>query len=583
MKKILYLSIILLICFNNVNAYFYAEHKFLGEHAFNQFVQYMDDNVYHDRARLDSNLKNVLGMEWDSVQKVYYYPLLSNSTNRVTYGVLNGLAGDHEENPLLMEEMLIFKYSYLNRIVSLHDEYLDKFVPTAPDADLAGHDFRYALFAVQDFSHFQNYGFPLEYHLKEFDKSHIKDILSPKKIDYVFGELQKTNSVDKYITLHAAAIHIAETAGSMMKSERKEALRLLYYAFLYNGFADHFLEDNFASGHNVVNRGVFSSIINNKSLHDFYNEEGVSCVNMNGETWFQYGDGQLNYTNREWITKDNLSDIYYKEIPENTQRIVDAVFYSILEIWEGFKRGQEANFVSIIDRIPDNKDSLDYFFIDEFKPIKMIPIPFNSNLDRYNIPTEDKTELKKQNQLLPHRSYIRSRIANSLLFSWGTSTSSFEGVDFVPVYEARFNYGIGLYQYNYNMMNTKSGVVDHWLTSTLSYTFSPSRGSKGLPYKDLQWGGNYVADWWVSDTRFIGFYTYMEGGIAWYDGTTRLAISPAVGIQLGSLLGLKLYEWPAWTRIPVQLLLPLKVRAGADYVARMKPNYSFFLEIDILF
>ena len=64
---------------------------------------------------------------------------------------------------------------------------------------------------------------------------------------------------------------------------------------------------------------------------------------------------------------------------------------------------------------------------------------------------------------------------------------------------------------------------------------------------------------------------------------TAFVFTPQAGVQLGSLLKINYYSMPAWARIPAQLLLPLKFRAGTIVAAGRRPTPFSGLEIDLLF
>ena len=87
----------------------------------------------------------------------------------------------------------------------------------------------------------------------------------------------------------------------MCKGDTQMASNLMFYATMYEAFAEHFLQDSFASGHQMVRRGFSASAVsNNKSLHDFYNTIPVQTANLKGETWSAYGDKRLNQNRMEY-------------------------------------------------------------------------------------------------------------------------------------------------------------------------------------------------------------------------------------------------------------------------------------------
>ena len=90
-------------------------------------------------------------------------------------------------------------------------------------------------------------------------------------------------------------------------------------------------------------------------------------------------------------------------------------------------------------------------------------------------------------------------------------------------------------------------------------------------------------DYWVSNERFAGLFVYSEIGMDRRANKSAFAFTPQAGVQLGSLLKLNYYSMPVWARVPAQLLLPLKFRAGTIVAAGRRPTTFSGLEIDLLF
>jgi hypothetical protein len=59
-----------------------------------------------------------------------------------------------------------------------------------------------------------------------------------------------------------------------------------------NAFADHYLQDSYASGHMGFNRRA-SSAAAAKVFHDYWNRRGRVVSNRAGARWLAYGDGRL--------------------------------------------------------------------------------------------------------------------------------------------------------------------------------------------------------------------------------------------------------------------------------------------------
>ncbi len=583
----------------------YNEHKELGEAAFSKIIKRLIESGYfNNQPEALVFLENYLQMKYDSQSKNYYFFNLSHEDNIITYGTLNGLAGDHTDNPLDMNEFLQYRSSVLNRIVKLQSEYSSKYETGAANMDVLSKDFKYLLLALTDLSHFHNYGTPLQKQIGEFNKKLILKLERPYSVDTVMSELKSTNSINKYISLHTFAIYLAEKAGAILNKDAEKSKEFMYYALIFNSFADHFLEDIFPSGHMVVNRSLLSGVINNRALHDFYNAEGVNVANLRGETWKQYGDGTLNSRFSSWKTKTSYSDITYSQYSEDTERIIDAVSESIADIFSAFKSSSaDSNYKMIFNRIPDDEEKVSDFFLSEYKSLTYIPIPFNTDVSGYNLPQENITEIKQNTQYLPHWSFIRSRVANSITLGLSTVSGEFS----LHEYELRLSFGSAFYSYNYNFDRTKAWTLDYWFGTTISFSllkgFASANGADLDVWAHILKGGlSYNYDIWVSESRFLGIYGYIEAGwfrthsFPWISindmgqyvkgeipGENHFLFSPSIGLQLGSLIGIKYYEWPIWLRVPIQWLLPLKFRYSAKIMAGSAPEYQWIFELDLVF
>jgi hypothetical protein len=274
-------------------AFVYGEHLIMGNTALLRFYTMQIDRS--DRVREMSPFR------FDTSSKSYIFPTLSIFDQPVGYGTINALSGDHSWNPLQLEKDLVTTNSDMLRVMALHQQHMMQFDLAAPDGKLARVDNNYILLAAKNFSHFYDYGRSLEYHLSPLDTAMIGQLTIPALVPGTFRELNATNAINMYVAVHSAAILLAEQAGAHPDIEK--AKKLLYYAFLYNAYADHFLQDAFSAGHLLVNRSLFASITNNKALHDFYSNYGTSVVNARGNIWTAYGDKHFNQQHLQYEKK----------------------------------------------------------------------------------------------------------------------------------------------------------------------------------------------------------------------------------------------------------------------------------------
>lgn len=562
------------------SAFTYGEHKEIGDKAFSRFVRSLKDTE-----------KSALFISYaDAVQDAegrYYFSYFSvEGGNRISYGVLNGLSGDHQSTPLELEVQLRLKNSLTQRIIFLHNQYIAMGYTAAPDGKLVKMDFGYALQAAVNLSHFYEYKHTFQQQLRYFNKDLITQCEDPALAEDAFNKLGRTNAINMYVTIHTLAVDLAEQSGRLIHTNEQQARQLLRYAVLYNSFADHFLEDSFSAGHLVVNRTVLASVTNNKALHDFYSENGTTVLNRNGEIWKAYGDGQFNNRHESWQQYHSLQDIAYTDYNKDSERVIEAIHLSLQDVWNAFQRSSsDSAYTPFLQTIPDDAERQPIFLIDAFPSLRLVPIPYNSQLDTLFPGSAITDSMKSANQRLTYREFVRSRFGNSFVLGVNsklTSQSDFEGFEF------RINAGNIGKKYAYNAQGGKKGVSDYWNGYTASYTI----GSIGVKEKgvlqtkrvhQLRGGIRSNFDHWLSDKRFLGLYSYTEAGVQFVDGKGEFIFVPSVGLQLGSLLRVNYYNMPGWLRIPTEYILPLKLRVGTVISQHEPPKFFSGADVDFVF
>lgn len=554
--------------------YNYGEHKIIGDVAFMRFVQTQPDVVLR-----------YLNIRKDEQSGYYYFNDFSGpDRHRITYGILNGLSGDHEANPLMLEEQLRYQSSVMERIIQLHEQYIRMGYTAAPDGKLSKLDFSYALKAAVNISHFYEYRRGFTDQLRHFNKTDIKQCENPSLVDGIFKRLGKTNAINMYVTLHVLAIDLAEQAGAWSSSNDTTARQLLFYAFLFNAFADHFLEDAFSAGHLVVNRTIFQSITNNKPLHDFYCANGSNVVNRKGEIWHAYGDGQFNNPHHSWTGDTTLPAIRYADFTPESNRVIHAVSLSLSDLAAAFQRGTGNGYTPFLAGVPDIKEQQPLYLIRHIPALDWVPIPYKSDLNPlFDDPAMITTAIRKTNQPLRYHEFVRSRVGNSLVL--GLSSGFFSN-RYVRGPEIRINAGNFSRRFDYNSDGGKKGLLDHWLGYTVSYSFANLKDDKAAiitaTAQQIRAGikGNF--DYWISNKRFLAFYSYVETGAQFTSGGTQFIFVPSVGFQWSSLFNINPQTMKSWARIPLQYLLPLKLRYGVILSPHEVPRYFSTADIDIL-
>ncbi|MCX5797321.1 MAG: hypothetical protein NTY77_17655 [Elusimicrobia bacterium] len=554
----------------------YSEHKAVGDKACRNFIQALvQDGVFPSTDAALSFFSENLGAQYDRESDTVYFTKLSNPPNLATCGVLNALSGDYEENLFTLNEGLSYRYSDTNAIIHLQNVAMADFKDSAAYSDIIKIKPKFPYMALINNGHFFDYGDSLEDQIRQFEKPDLELLKSPKNGPDVFRDLDSDNLLREYLTLHAFAIHLAQEAGKCAQSDKARSATDLSYAFMYNAFADHFLEDSFASGHMVVNRTIFGGIINNKALHDFYNRIGLDVMNLGGEIWKTYGDHMLFRGGKRWKSADTYDHLAWREMPEAAVKVTAAVTQSLLEVWRAYDRARQGDPDDILARVPDDEEKFQGFFIDNFAALSMMPVPFGSDLDDYKLDPAKLAELKKVNAPLSQRNFVRTRVANSVILNLGTYDMWGTPRDF---------YGLRLNMSSYNNYHDapdKTGTVDQWVGYTGSVNLAAKYSEASVSQYKV--GGTYNCDVWVSRKRYFGVYSYLETGLQSRSGQQHLLLSPAVGLQLGPLIGLDNYTLPRWLWVPLQLIVPLKFVFNPNYAVGAKPAYNFYGEIDLLF
>nr|WP_199080716.1 hypothetical protein [Pedobacter sp. ASV19] len=551
MRKIKILAIVALLFVlpSSVYAYNYGEHKAIGDQAFMKFIHSLQQTGTAGTFRSLLDFK-VAG-------------------TKISYGTLNGLSGDHVGDPYALIELLSDSSSVLHKIMTLHDEYIAMGYSAAPDGKLVKLDFGYAMLAMKNLSHFYQYGKSFQDQLSAFNKDMIRQCQRPELAKAAFDKLNKTNAINMYVTLHLVAMDFAAQSGRF-KDNPEQARTLMMLALLFNAFADHFLEDSFSSGHLVVKRTVLASVVNNKALHDFYSANGTMVLNRKAEIWKAHGDGTFNKP----------------EFINESARVIEAVELSLADLWMAYENTSSTpqKGMDFLMRIPVEKKMQENYLLNNIPALKLVPIPYNSNLPSLFENTLITDSMKKANQMLPYRNFVRSRVGNSFVI--GINGPSFSTKNYYRGFDFRINAGSISNRYTFNSKGGKKGVWDYWHGYTVVYSWGET-----APYRDefhkgpthqFRAGIRSNFDYWVSDKKFIGIYGYMEGGVQYGNRETSLIFVPSVGLQLGSLLNINYYNMPGWLRLPAQYLLPLKLRQGVVLTAKHPPKYFYGFEMDFV-
>ena len=598
--------LLVLFCVLTFSAYAwdFAEHRKIGDRAMILMPERLvAAGLFPNEAAFYALLDTVLDVHLSEDGRSFVLNELSQAPNQVTYGTLCGLAGDHVSNPLLLETGLQAHYSKTNRTLLLEADAMQHFQTGANSVELLKVNLAYGVMAIKDLSHFYSYGDDLNDHLRKIDAELIRALASPANVNDTFAKLDRLPSMSKYFCIHIFATYLAEEAGKAhLAGDAHAASDYLFYAMLYEAFAEHFLQDSFASGHQMVRRGFGASAVsNNKALHDFYNTIPVQTANLKGEIWASYGDKRLNQNMEEYIGKESYTEIRVTDpnpykLPKGDKyeretrvfyQVVNATCQSILEVWQAYHDAVQGEAKQILSQLPEKHEEWPAYIYAHHPVVRDFPLTFGTKLKEVPL---DSVALDRQEELQlivqePFtRNFIRSRVANSFSFTVTDGLTSTTGMG------AGIGGRLSLSMFNWhrfgraNAMSARKGDVIHWLYPTISGNYFWGDMKQGRPDSwDVKAGAAYNLDLFVSPRRFLGLYAYMEMGVDRRCQETRFVAAPAIGMQLGSLLGLHTFNMPGWLRIPLSYLLPLKFTVSCNKVKGRPVEWLSAYEIDILF
>ena len=598
--------LLVLFCVLTFSAYAwdFAEHRKIGDRAMILMPERLvAAGLFPNEAAFYALLDTVLDVHLSEDGRSFVLNELSQAPNQVTYGTLCGLAGDHVSNPLLLETGLQAHYSKTNRTLLLEADAMQHFQTGANSVELLKVNLAYGVMAIKDLSHFYSYGDDLNDHLRKIDAELIRALASPANVNDTFAKLDRLPSMSKYFCIHIFATYLAEEAGKAhLAGDAHAASDYLFYAMLYEAFAEHFLQDSFASGHQMVRRGFGASAVsNNKALHDFYNTIPVQTANLKGETWASYGDKRLNQNMEEYIGKESYTEIRVTDpnpykLPKGDKyeretrvfyQVVNATCQSILEVWQAYRDAVQGEAKQILSQLPERHEEWPAYIYAHHPVVRDFPLPFGTKLTE--VPLDSAAwDRQEELQLIVQepftRNFIRSRVANSFSFTVTDGLTSTTGMG------AGIGGRLSLSMFNWhrfgraNAMSARKGDVIHWLYPTISGNYFWGDMKQGRPDSwDVKAGAAYNLDLFVSPRRFLGLYAYMEMGVDRRCQETRFVAAPAIGMQLGSLLGLHTFNMPGWLRIPLSYLLPLKFTVSCNKVKGRPVEWLSAYEIDILF
>ena len=395
-------AFVMLLVVQWASAGWFNEHKYIGDIAFKRFVaeKGLTDFMITDLqyARYGRELPNPFKRNWvayndhEGLMAIRGEPR-PGVVRWFTYGDLTGLAGDHSADFIQLityflkpDVTFILGKSYskyggldadIGGVIESHHQGLEKFLNQGDYGSLA-----YARLAAEDRSHFQRPPLSVLEMLGTIDQALLNTLAEFMALDTSMPgieqkalmlqhrmdeQLLKLNNTSKYAILHAIALHWTFLAAQDERRwDKPRMVEDLTRAFITNAFADHFLQDAFASGHLPVKRNCNS--LDNKGVHDYYCRVGINVVNERGESWRTFGD-------------NFYDDVTYAHAIAACQR-------SISELWEAFelyRSSPEGTWNDLFDdmrngTLPETK--WPSTIKNSFNALVYAPIPLSADLYR---------------------------------------------------------------------------------------------------------------------------------------------------------------------------------------------------------
>jgi len=389
-KAVLVSAMMLLACTTALAGKF-GEHKIIGDRAFKQFL-----TLYPEAAKF---LKDSLGITLTVREEVFLFS--EKLPAYITYGTLTGLSADHAQEPIELFSSLEIPNSQLSEVERAQLKAIANEETAADDILLTLLQPFYPFLSYLDEAHFYAFGeATFEEMMADCSVNNVNLLIQLRnreafRVKEIFKQLRHTNAIAKYCLLHTVALECAYNAGLLLHSakpvERAMAIDYFRKSLMYNSFADHYLQDAFASGHLTVKRSLLTAL-DNMGTHNYYNHTGLEVQNEKGDRWRTYGDGAMDFT------------------PTVYQHAVEANIQSLVDLWQTFvaslnRDGKASPLDSLTRVIRANGDLLKEFRSRYATVMSTLPLPIS----------RDSVE------------FANSRLGVSYGISGGSATSSNSG------------------------------------------------------------------------------------------------------------------------------------------------------------
>lgn len=283
------LFLIVLVVSSNSFAWIYPEHRDITLLA----IQNLSEE---DRLLLDQLwMRARLGHE-DRLTEFIIYPEQGIEPAKLDFASWAAIAGDHSTSPSDMISSVLYSEWILDvadvaahlKIDLASSEDRHEHVNALRDSDikLQRVDPQYATRAGSNNVHFLLARPSPDTDIREYLTACLKPGV-------------ELNALGAYTWFHISALEkAAKSREENLTAEERSSLILA--ALADEGFALHFLEDSFASGHTA---GTWGNASQRKGTHDYYNEKGLEVITWNGKRAVLTGDAFMRPEDAETAAK----------------------------------------------------------------------------------------------------------------------------------------------------------------------------------------------------------------------------------------------------------------------------------------
>jgi hypothetical protein len=334
--KYLYICLIYLISINEMNAWIYPEHRDIALLA----VQKLSSQYRQDLDKLWAEARR--GHE-ERLTISVIDATQSQKAEQLDFAAWPAIAGDHSCSPKnLLYNVLESKW--LIKVANIAAELKIEIAEAKNRSDLIN--------ALRD-SDIKFQRVDLDYATRA-GSNNVHFLLARPDVDtdtkeYLEACLKRgveINALGAFAWFHLSAIAKAQRY-ALREHTPQDSSNLILSALADEGFALHFLEDVFASGHAA---GTWGDASQRKGTHDYYNEHGIEVVTWDGKRMILTGDAFMRLEDAQ-----NASETIKLSLEQFIDAATGKLQYNFKEDSQGLSSQPDTLNVCRNDFIPERK------------------------------------------------------------------------------------------------------------------------------------------------------------------------------------------------------------------------------------